>query len=223
MKPTILLTRGVSLNEADKQFFEQLGYQTIIVPLSEIQPLPLNTAILEQLSQSEWLFFTSQSPILSLLKHARKEIKIAVIGQKTAAIVRKAGFSVTFISPIETKEAMITFWRKQYPRPTTIFYPKSQLADSYIEESLSHLYRIYAHVTYENRLPKETVSKLSHLSEQAKIQAVYLTSPSSWHRFYQIYKNITPSLTLIAIGPTTKKAIETDGFQAIVKSDWIEK
>ncbi|MGM0125792.1 hypothetical protein IGI37_003193 [Enterococcus sp. AZ194] len=216
-KPTLLLTRGAELNQADQQFFERF-YQIRIVSLAEIIQLPLSEKALRELEDSEWLFFTSQAPVLSVLKHANKQSKIAVIGKKTAAKVQEAGFSVAFISPIETKEAMVVSWQQKYPQPTTLFYAKSQLADTYVEQQLNKKDTVYAQITYENCLPKEAKQALKDVTQDSGIQAVYLTSPSAWRRFYSIYEGEISDLQLLAIGPTTQRAIKEDGFHAMLKS-----
>ncbi|KAF1299268.1 hypothetical protein BAU15_01075 [Enterococcus sp. JM4C] len=216
-KPTILLTRAETLNTADQEFFEQMGYQTQIIPLAEIVQLPLSQRAVKNLRNAEWLFFTSQAPVLSVLKQANKASKVAVIGKKTAAIVRNSGFSVDFISPIETKAAMVSAWKEHYPESTTIFYAKSQLADTYVAQQLVGNYTVYAQTTYENRLPEVAASRLQKMQQVKAIQAVYLTSPSAWRRFRSIYQGEIKELQLIAIGPTTQQAIQQDGFQAIRK------
>ena len=221
-KACILLTRLAGLNELDQAFFIAKGYQTQILPLTAISLRKLSANEIAEIKATQWLFFTSQVPVESILKHAQSSVKIAVIGQKTAQAVINAGFTPTFISPKETKEMLLTTWQKAYPKKTRILYPKSQLADNNVEKMLAN-YEVQSFIAYDNLFPLTSQKKLEKVLETKKITAVYFTSPSAWRRFIKVYKNYSAlSLQFVAIGETTKKAIEKAGYTARLKSD-VEK
>lgn len=215
----ILLTRISELNESDQFFFTTHGYETEILPLTEISLRNLSAKEIEEIKTTQWLFFTSQVPVANVLKYAHPSVKIAVIGQKTAQAVIKAGFTPTFISPKETKDMLLSTWQKIYPTQTRILYPKSQLADNGLETILA-AHQVKSFVAYENIFPKESQKKLQKVLRVKKITAVYFTSPSSWHRFMSVYQeSFQYPLQFFAIGETTKKAIEKSGYTAILKKD----
>ncbi|MGM0166148.1 hypothetical protein IGI39_001105 [Enterococcus sp. AZ135] len=165
-----------------------------------------------QLKKSQWVFFTSQSAVRETLKVADKKIKIAVIGEKTAEAVRECGRQPTFISSVETKRAMLSEWSERYQEPTTIFYPKSQLADNYLEDQLNEDHVVTSFISYENKFPAESSQKLVHLLRYKKIQGVYLTSPSAWRRFFSVYRFFDNELAIFVIGETTRRAVLSDGY-----------
>lgn len=222
--PTLLLTRGTGLNQADRQKFEDLGWQTVTVPLSVIQACPISPPNVTNIRHADWLIFTSQAPVAEVLQVAQPGVKIAVIGAKTAQAVINQGFSVSLISPKESKKALVAAFLAQVPHGAKIVYGKSQLADNALEEQLAEEYQVTSFVAYENHCPPESRQQIWQLLAEKKLQAVYLTSPSAWQRFKAIYEaapeKIGDDLQLIAIGQTTLTAIEATGYQGILKKDW---
>lgn len=202
------------LNQQDENFFQAKGYQTKILPLTEIKLYTPTDFLFNQLKQSEWVFFTSQAAVKNILPLSNNEIKIAVIGKKTAQVVYDCGRIPTFVSSTETKRAMLKEWQECYPEPTTIFYPKSQLADDYIETELSANYKISSFIAYQNCCPPTAKKDLRTLLSSENIQAVYLTSPSSWKRFLSVYQEFKTKLVIFTIGETTKQAVLRDGYEA---------
>lgn len=209
------------MNAADASFFEDRNFQIELLPLTSIHFNKIPNQQLQQLRASQWIFFTSQTAVEQTLLVADPRTKIAVIGTKTAQKVRKLGFEPTFISSIETKQAMLAEWREKYPSPTTIFYPKSQLADHYLEEQLENHHQVHSYVSYENRFPQTSRERLKKLLYDEKFQAVYLTSPSAWQRFYSVYRHFDYELEIIVIGETTRRAVFNDGYASRLLSDFV--
>lgn len=208
------------MNAEDAAFFERLNFQMELLPLTSIHFNGIPHQQLQQVRASQWIFFTSQTAVEQTLLVADPRTKIAVIGAKTAQKVRKLGFEPTFISSIETKQAMLSEWKEKYPSPTTIFYPKSQLADHYLEEQLGAHHQVHSYVSYENRFPQTSRECLKKLLSDKKIQAVYLTSPSAWRRFFLVYQLFDYELEIIVIGETTRRAVFNDGYASRLLSDF---
>lgn len=199
------------MNQADQIYFEKLGYQTQIIPLTTIKILSFTEKIKSQIASADWLFFTSQAAVQAVLEWADKKVKIAVIGKKTAEVVKSSGFEVSYVSPIETKVAFIRDWQNKYPQAGAIFYPKSQLADDYLETALKKKYQVTSFVAYQNCVLAKNQAELRQALARQSFQGVYLTSPSAWRRFYQVYRDfLAVPLTVIVIGETTKKIISQE-------------
>lgn len=209
----LLLTRQIDWNTSDRKLFEQLGYEIAEeVPLIEIWYLPWAKEDKQHLRDTEWLFFTSHTPITNTLAFVETSKKIAVIGERSAKEVRNNGFEPTFISSSPNKKTMLKEWQAQYPNADQIFYPKSDLADQWVEDTLAAK-DIYSFVSYRNVCPEVSTKKLAKLLEKAAFDAVYLTSPSAWQRFLQVYQEYDHPLELIAIGTTTLNEIEKNGYK----------
>ena len=220
MTKAILLTRPLSMNAEDQVRFRAHGYgQFYEIPLCEIRQLPISEAVKTNINAAEWLFFTSQAPVKSVLAVVEKGHRplIAVIGKKTGEMVRSCGFEVAFISPQETKKEFVSAWTERFPGGTSIFYPKSQLADAYIEERLGIENEVTGTVLYENVLLDERREELAEVLNLGDLSAVYFASPSAWKRFLAVYdKTEKKTLLFFAIGETTKNAINQSGYEAVL-------
>lgn len=208
------------MNAEDQLRFRAEGFDRFYeIPLCEIKPLPITEAIKTKINAAEWLFFTSQAPVanvLAVIDKGRHPL-IAVIGKKTAEAVRSCGFEVAFVSPQETKKQFVSAWQESFPAGTTIFYPKSQLADDAIEELLGIENEVTGSVLYHNVFLEERKAELTVLLNLGKLSAVYFASPSAWNRFLSVYnKSDKKPLIFYAIGATTKNAINKSGHEAVL-------
>ena len=208
------------MNGADQIRFRAQGFGRFYeIPLCEIKQLPITETIKNKINAAEWLFFTSQAPVASVLAVIEKGRRplIAVIGKKTGEVVRSCGFEVAFVSPQETKKQFVSAWQEKFPTGTSIFYPKSQLADDYIEELLGSENDVTGSVLYHNVFLEERKAELTELLKMGKLSAVYFASPSAWKRFLSVYnKTEKKTLVFFAIGDTTKKAINDSGYEAVL-------
>ena len=220
MTKAILLTRPLAMNGADQIRFRAQGFGRFYeIPLCEIKQLPITETIKNKINAAEWLFFTSQAPVASVLAVIEKGRRplIAVIGKKTGEVVRSCGFEVAFVSPQETKKQFVSAWQEKFPTGTSIFYPKSQLADDYIEELLGSENDVTGSVLYHNVFLEERKAELTELLKMGKLSAVYFASPSAWKRFFSVYDQTEKKpLVFYAIGDTTKKAITDSGYEAVL-------
>lgn len=216
MKKRILLTRTEQKNQADSQRFAALGYESCAVSLSEFVFAPMTKQLKKTINHADWLFFTSQTPVNYVLALVETVKKIAVIGEQTAEAVRKAGATVSFISPEATKAALIRTWQIRFPAGQHIFYPKSQLADDFLERELGRQHAVASAVVYQNHFPASSRKELRALLAARRIDAVYLASPSAWRRFFSVYQPFsqTVPLEIFVIGPATQAAVRKVGFSA---------
>ena len=220
MTKAILLTRPLAMNAADQIRFRAQGFGRLYeIPLCEIKQLPITETIKNKINAAEWLFFTSQAPVARVLAVIDKGHRplIAVIGKKTGEVVRSCGFEVAFVSPQETKKQFVSAWQETFPAGTSIFYPKSQLADDSIEELLGTENDVTGSVLYHNVFLEERKAELTELLKMGGLSAVYFASPSAWKRFLSVYNQTEKKpLVFFAIGDTTKKTINDSGYEAVL-------
>ncbi|MHC5227800.1 uroporphyrinogen-III synthase [Enterococcus sp. LJL99] len=221
---TILLTRLISDNHEDRCYFEEKNYFTLEIPLVTLKKRVLKPNEIKEMEQSEWIFLTSQHAaefFIDLKKeHDLYSKKYAVIGKKTGQVLLDNGFSIDYQAPVATKRELFEKWRTLYPAPKTIFYPKSNLADSLGEAAfLQAGYQFSTAVLYDNYFSEQSQKILRNALMTKKIDAVYLASPSLWQRFLYIFKEIKTEKmpTLYCIGATTEKAIQKDGYSVSKK------
>ncbi len=222
----ILLTRLIEDNEEDRLYFQQKGFETVEIPLIELKKRALGQSFERMVKQSEWIFLTSQHAAEFFFQQiSQKEIemkKFAVIGEKTAQVLFANQIETTFQAPCATKKNLFERWAASYLEPTTIFYPKSNLADNIGEAALvAKGHRLFTPILYDNDFPKENQQLLRKQLQTERIAAVYLASPSLWQRFLSVYKEvkIREMPMLYCLGETTRQAILKDGYKAKLRKE----
>ncbi|MGX7151157.1 uroporphyrinogen-III synthase [Enterococcus ureasiticus] len=224
----VLLTRLREDNHDDRLYFQKKGFESIEIPLLALKKRELGQLFEIMLAKSEWVFLTSQHAaefFFQQVKTDKRYItletkKFAVIGEKTAVILLKNGIKVDFFSPNPTKASLFKTWAKTYPVATTIFYPKSNLADNTGEADLVQIgHYLFTPILYDNFLLEESNRQLKKYLVDNKIEAVYLASPSLWERFLAIFieTGLNEMPKLYCLGETTKQAITSNGYDVIIK------
>lgn len=146
--------------------------------------------------------------------------KFAVIGTKTANILLNNQLEIFLVAPEPTKKSLFHFWLKHQTKLTSIFYPKSNLADAAWEEILlKQGHTLYTPIIYINFFPAESKQRLRRYLNEEEFAAVYFASPSLWLRFFTIFSELRLEKmpVLYCLGETTQKAIKKMGYDAIVK------
>lgn len=223
----ILLTRLVEDNVEDKKYFEALGYCCVEQPLLRLSVNQPSPQLIMDMGRGDWIFLTSQHSasfffILFSAYYSSSELqkkRFAVIGEKTAAVVTAAGLIPHFQSSKATKSGLFSEWLEQHPEPVTIFYPKSSLADCLGEESFPlNGHQLLTGIIYDNQFTDEQKKGLEEQLKEKSLAAVYLTSPSLWHRFYSVYRGqeVKSPLEFYCVGETTRQAIQRSGYDAVI-------
>lgn len=218
---TILLTRLLQDNLEDRIYFEKKGFKTVEIPLLTLKKRVFSPVIQEKFIASQWIFLTSQHAADFLCQEVPKDIlitkKIAVIGTKTGAVIRKNNYRIAFQAPFPTKKSFFNTWAENYLEPTTIFYPKSNLANKLGESALKQQgHELATPVLYDNYFASARQQQLKKYLLTATIEAVYLTSPSLWNRFFSVFQECTGLVMpkLYCVGKTTAQLIARDGYKA---------
>lgn len=227
----ILLTRMQEDNEEDRYFFQSLGYEVCEVPLLEVQIKRPITPFIEAFRQADWLFFTSRYAVKFCweclveagLSESLSEKKIASIGKKTSEKLEEYGVNVDFEASVPMKEFFFREWLDQKYQAKKILYPTSQLADQQAVSFFRNTAYIFTQqVIYQNQMPLGNSRLLKNCLEDPMLESVYITAPSIWHRLKKWYEQSSEahSLMFICLGETTKRAIEADGYHAVLKREW---
>lgn len=224
----VLLTRLREDNHEDRLYFQRKGFESLEIPLLTLKKRELGQSFEKMLTKSEWVFLTSKHAAEFFFQQIKTDElysmiqtkKFAVIGEKTAVILLNNAMKVEFLSPRPTKSSLFNAWSKTNPAATTIFYPKSNLADNAGETGLIQLgHYLFTPILYDNFLLEKNRQQVKKYLVDKKIEAVYLASPSLWQRFFSIFtetglKNMPK---LYCLGETTKQAITSTGYEVLIK------
>ena len=115
----VLVTRAVHQAGKLSDGLRALGAEPVEVPVLEIRPPasfgPLDKA-LRQLDRYDWLILTSANTVCALQERAAQlgfgieapvSLKVAAVGDATAAAARKAGFAVTLVPESYVAESLL--------------------------------------------------------------------------------------------------------------------
>ncbi len=116
----VLVTRAAHQAGKLSDGLRALGAVPVEVPVLEIAPPdffdPLDKALL-QIDQYDWVIFTSANTVRALAKRGaeigvaaqpKPNVKVAAVGEATAAAAREAGWSVTLVPESYVAESLVT-------------------------------------------------------------------------------------------------------------------
>ena len=223
----IVLTRLIEDNQDDRVFFQEKGFKTIEIPLLTLSKRNASDLFEKNLNQSEWVFLTSQHAakffFQSQIIDQLQKKKFAVIGAKTAQVLLAHRVAVDFQALVPTKQTMFEEWSNLFVTPTTIFYPKSNLADHLGEaELLAKGHCLHTSILYDNVFSENSQRLLKKCLVEEEVSAVYLASPSLWQRFLSVFieTGLTKMPELYCLGSTTQQAIAKDGYEVCMKEKY---
>lgn len=134
---TVLVTRSAGQSSQFSQLLQQAGATVVEMPALEIRPPsswdPLDQAI-ARLQDIDWLILTSTNGVeyffqrLTELGHSTddlRDLKIAVVGKKTAACLKKMDIYPDFIPPDYVADSLVSHFPNQDTLPNLkILFPR---------------------------------------------------------------------------------------------------
>lgn len=217
---TILVTRAAGQSSQFSQLLRQAGATALELPALQILP-PSSWALLDQaivqLDQFDWLMLTSTNGVEAFCTRlaaqgrditALDSLKIAVVGQKTAACLQMQGRAPDFIPPDFVADSLV----EQFPVEVAglrLLFPRVETGGR--EQLVKDLTRQGAAVTevpaYQSgcatRMPPEIMAAL----QQDQINIITFASSKTvacFNRLLQAYNlTVLDHLCLASIGPQT--------------------
>ena len=194
------------------------------LPLIEIKPLSdyseLNEVI-EKIVRTgdksfDWIVFTSRFGVKYFFEQMFKKvrdvralsgIKIAAIGQSTAAKLRDFGILADLVPSEESSFGLLREFEKiapdnrKNPQPK-ILLPRSDIADKGLTDGLRKIgFAVYPVVVYKNVLPENLPDLDLNFFDE-----IIFSSPSTIKNFIKRYGRPPSGIKITTIGPVTKNA-----------------
>lgn len=189
----VLVTRAVQQAGKLSEGLRAVGAEPVEVPVLEIQPPvsygPLDQALC-QLDRYDWLIVTSANTVRSLVERTAElglriepplALKVAAIGDATAAAVRKAGYSVTLVPESYVAESLLK-GLTSLVSGRRVLLARAAIARDVIPDVL-RLAGAEVDVVdaYQNVLPKDAPEKLRSALEAGIDVATFTSSSSATH------------------------------------------
>ena len=221
---TILVTRSAGQSSQFKALLEAEGATVIEMPTLVILPPstwePLDQAI-EHIQSFDWLILTSANGVNFFFKRLFEQgkslqsltgIKIAVVGKKTAAILKKQGITPDFIPPNFVADSLV----EAFPDPLNqkrVLFPRVETGgrDILVQEMLSQGAEIVEVPAYESGCPETIDPQVLMALKHQKIEIITFASSKTVQNFWQLIQphdiDLTP-VYIASIGPQTSMACE---------------
>lgn len=231
----ILVTRARHQADSLGHALKTHGAEVISCPTIEIRPpeswKALDEAI-NNLRAYHWLVFTSSNGVTFFLRrfdetgHGRAELaalKICAVGKKTADKLKEERLQIDLTPDKFTAETLVSAFIRKYGvgqrvRGTRMLLPAAKATRDVIRPSLTKLgVKVDVVEAYQNVLPDISNEEVGSLVNQAHIDYVIFTSPSTVNNLAVLLDSDQlgaqlPKTRVACIGPVTAKAAEQCGL-----------
>jgi uroporphyrinogen-III synthase len=223
----VLVPRGENQAKSFSQLVERYGGIPIEIPLIAFRPIEKNQRLhdaLMALDTYDWLIFTSNVTVETFFSFFKEEgqgctlPKIAVIGKRTAEVLKEMGFSPEFVPSAYVAETFVEEFSPFIDRDSRVLLPKGNLAREYIARSLHEFgAQVDEVVIYETYLPDSSRDMLADMLANHQLDILTFTSPSTVDHLMDVVKKYRldeqlRSCLISCIGPVTEKKLRAYGL-----------
>lgn len=223
---TVVVTRASEQSNQFVSLLEQVGATVLSMSCLCISP-PSSYAKLDEaianIHQFDWLIFTSTNGIDYFLERLTRlssntsvlaNIKIAVVGQKTAARLQEYNLNADFLPPDFVSDSLIaSFPNRDNLQGTKILYPQLEAGgrENIVEELTLLGAEVQAVPTYQSSCTTEVPPLITQAFQTDKIDVVTFASPKTVKCFRELIKSIhaesvLENICIASIGPVTSEA-----------------
>ena len=231
----ILVTRAAHQAGKLSEGLRALGAEPVEVPVLEIHPpadpAPLDRA-LQTLDSYDWLILTSANALKALVGRAMawnsfpgriSGLKVAAVGEATAAAVRKAGLRVDLVPGKYVAEALVECLAGQVDGKRVLF-ARAEIARDVIPDALREAgATVDAVDAYRNVMPAHAPELLRAALAQGIDAATFTSSSSVTHLAdAACAAGIAfpfAGVQAISIGPITSQTLRENGWEPAAEAD----
>ena len=220
----VLVTRAAHQAGKLSEALRGAGFEPVEVPVLEIRPpvdlRPLEEA-LQNIKQYDWLIVTSANAVRAIawssLSDGVSGLKVAAVGEATAAAARKAGLSVDLVPSTYIAEALISVL-SAHVEGKRVLLARAEVARDVIPDALRAAGAVVDVVdAYRNVLPSGSAGLLREALEQG-IDAATFTSSSSVTHLAEAARAAGVAFPFagvkaISIGPITSATLREAGWE----------
>jgi len=225
----VLVTRSAQQAGKLNEGLRALGGEPVEVPVLEIRP-PASfdslDAALRQLNRYDWLILTSANTVRVLAERAVElgiqislspALKVAAVGEATAASARKAGFPITFVPASYVAESLMEGLR-DHVAGRQILLARAAVARDVIPDALREAgAKVDVVDAYLNVLPDGAPEQLRDAVAQGIDAAIFTSSSSVTHlaeaaRLAGIAWPFA-AVPAVSIGPITSQTLRDLGWE----------
>ncbi|MGB5636726.1 MAG: uroporphyrinogen-III C-methyltransferase [Waterburya sp.] len=227
---TILVTRAAEQSSKFTTLLQQQGATVLEMPALAITP-PTSWAALDQaianIAQFQWLILTSANGVnyffarlaaLGYDARALGKIKIAVVGRKTAAVLKTKQLNPDYIPPNYVADSLVANFPEDLAGQKLLF-PRVETGGRavLVREFTSQGASVVEVATYQSRCPEHIDPKPWQALQHQQIDIVTFASSKTVRNFYQLIQqqsdlvamdSILANVCIASIGPQTSKTCQ---------------
>jgi uroporphyrinogen-III synthase/uroporphyrinogen III methyltransferase/synthase len=232
----VLVTRAVHQAGKLSEGLRALGAIPVEVPVLEIAP-PDSFDFLDEalrcIGSYDWVIFTSANTVRALAKRnaeigvtaqPKANVKVAAVGEATAATAREAGWKITLVPESYVAESLITHARDGMGAGNRVLLARAAVARDVIPDALRAAGASVDVVdAYRNIVPEGTPERLrSALAEG--LDAATFTSSSSVEHLANAARTADVAFPFagvlaISIGPITSQTLRAVGWEPAAEAE----
>lgn len=230
----VLITRPRAQAEDFAEKLLSAGFEPIFFPVIEIQPIENNVELenaIRNIEKYAWVILTSVNAVdvvFSLTpthlplgdRRAKRAVKIAAIGPKTAEALRKRGVEPDFIPSEYIGEAILSGLGDV--KGKWILLPRAEIAREELPQAISKAGGIAHEIIVYRTLPAE-IEPNGLIALKSGVDIITFTSASTVENFFAICTqngfdplNLPNNPLFACIGPITEQSAREAGIQNIV-------
>ena len=207
-----------------KQLREQ-GAEVITCQTGSIRPMPCNFRLLRDLTERDYLVFTSRQAVCAFcwnLREQKKDLRIlgnarlAVVGQKTAQALRDFGLTPDLIAEKQTGEGLGELLAGQVDPYSKVIWLCADRTGNGLEQALAGKCELLKVVCYEN-VSGQTEWSQDELEQITGCDGVFFTSASNVERTIQMVGTGLPK-RIYSIGKACSEKLRSMGITDYVEA-----
>ena len=231
----VLVTRATHQAGKLSEGLRALGAEPVEVPVLEIQPpvsLVQMDAALRQLDRFDWLILTSANTVRALSERAVALgcgwtqpacLKVAAVGEATAAAARKAGFEVAFVPESYVAEGLVAGLAGK-AAGQRIVLARAAVARDVIPDALRAAgAEVDVVDAYRNAMPEAAPELLRRAVAEGMDAATFTSSSSATHLAEAAERAgirwPLAAVPAVSIGPITSQTLRALGWEPAVEAN----
>jgi uroporphyrinogen-III synthase/uroporphyrinogen III methyltransferase/synthase len=231
----VLVTRAAHQAGKLSDALRELGAEPVEVPVIEIRPPESYAALdsaLGKLNSYDWLIFTSANTVRAVVSRAAERglrlapsptLKVAAVGEATAAAAREAGFDVTLVAESYVAESLVESLQRR-SAGQRILLARAAIARDVIPDALRAAgAEVDVADAYRNVVPDAAQEQLQRALGEG-IDAATFTSSSSAMHLAELARRAGIAFPLdgvpaISIGPVTSQTLRELGWEPAAEAN----
>lgn len=233
---TVVITRAAAQSGKLLEQLTSRNAKVKLLPLVSFAP-PEDFAemdeVLTRLDSFDWIVFTSANAVQAV-ERRRQQIaadtasapttpRVAAVGPATAEEAEHAGFSVDYVA-INHSGAGLAEELKNELTGRKVFLPRSDRANAELPSALRKRGAVVTElIAYRTLPPSEADRESVQESLKGGVDGILFFSPSAVHHFVELLgrerlEALQGRAVMVAIGPTTARALSAAGVQRIARA-----